>query len=307
MHDTATMRLQGADPSDIQRAVQMLRDGALVAIPTETVYGLAARSDLEDAIKAVYDVKERNPERPLSVLVRDFDTATSMWKDGPWLDAAEALATQFWPGPLTIICPAKDTVSTVLRGGANSVGLRSPAHPVAQDILTQLGVPLVAPSANPSEAPSPTNGGAVAALLSGKIAGIVDSDIASGGLESTIISLTADSATLTRAGAIALSAINDAMPSAWKIPDRHSIAPNSSRLIPQPAPHAASIEIYVQGTWRVHQAESVDALIQGLHSYLSSLSDGERGAAAWRAGDAVRQDSRFAGVCYLMDRYLRSV
>lgn len=307
MHEASTTRLKSVNPSDIQRAVQMLRDGSMVAIPTETVYGLAARSDLEDAIVAVYDVKNRSPERPLSVLVRDYNTAKSMWKKGPWLEAAEALATQFWPGPLTIICPANDTISATLRGGKPSVGLRSPAHPVAQQILTQLDIPLVAPSANISQAPSPTSGDAVAEQLSGKIAAIVDSPIVSGGLESSIVEITAHGATLTRAGAIALPAINAALPPAWKISERHTIALHSSRLVPAPATHPISVEIYVQGIWRTYQADTVDALIQGLHSFLSSLSDGERGAAAWRAGAELRQDSRFAGVCYLMDRYLRSV
>lgn len=307
MQEVATTRLKSVDPTDIQRAVQMLRDGLLVAIPTETVYGLAARSDLEKAIQSVYDVKSRHPERALSVLVRDYDTAKSMWDEGPWLEAAKALATHFWPGPLTIICPSNDGVSTTLRGGKPSVGLRSPAHPIAQEILTQLDIPLVAPSANISQAPSPTSGDAVAAQLSGKIAAIVDSPIVSGGLESSIVELSAHGATLTRAGAIALPAINAALPPAWKISEHHTIGLHSSRLVPSPASHPISVEIYVQGTWRAYQADTVDGLIQGLHSFLSSLSDGERGAAAWRAGTDLRQDSRFAGVCYLIDRYLRSV
>lgn len=307
MQDAVTKRFSGASSADIATAGQLLRDGGVVAIPTETVYGLSSRSDLEDAVKAVYDIKQRNPARALSVLVPDFEATHALWEDGPWIEAARALAENLWPGPLTIICPATDAVSSTLRGGAAGVGLRCPGHPVAQDILREVGVPLVAPSANISEAPSPTTGDAVAAQLSGKIAGIVDTDVASGGLESTIVALTEHGAMLTRAGAIALETINASLPDAWKISARHDVSPDSSRLLPKSAAHPTSVEIYIQGTWRVHRAASVDALIQGLHGYLSSLSDGERGGAAWRAGDALREDSRFAGVCYLMDRYLRRV
>src|SRR5699024_10911065 len=227
-------------------------------------------------------------------------------QDGPWIESARALAAHFWPGPLTIICPAQDHVSTTLRGDLESVGLRCPAHPIAQRVLTEIGHPLVAPSANLSESPSPTTADAVQQQLAGSIAAIVDGGPSPGGLESTIIALDHEGTRLVRAGALALSVINTALPPAWQIPDRHVHTPRSTRLVPHPASSATSVEIYVQGTWRVYEEASVDALIQGLHTYLSTLSDGERSGAAWRAGSALRQDPRFAGVCYLMDRYLRN-
>lgn len=306
MKASSTEHLLGDNPDDITRAVEHLRDGALVALPTETVYGLAARSDREDAIQRVYAVKGRSPERALSVLVPDFEATSTLWADGPWLDAARTLATHFWPGPLTIICPALEGVSPVLRGASPNVGLRCPAHPVAQRVLQAVGIPLVAPSANLSESPSPTSAEAVAAQLDGKIAAIVQDDTTIGGLESTILSLDAKRASLVRAGAIAVADINRVLDPAWQVPERYVHTPHSSRLVPAPANDDISIEIYVQGTWRIYQADSVDALIQGLHAYLSTLNDGERGGAAWRAGSALRKDTRFAGICYLMDRYLRS-
>lgn len=300
------MRLQGSVDGDIERAAEWLRQGALVALPTETVYGLAARSDNPDAIAQVYAVKGRPSERALSVLVPDFAATAPLWQDGPWLEVARGLASHFWPGSLTIICPATPTVSTMLRGGSEGVGLRCPAHPIAQKILRNVGIPLVAPSANLSEHPSPTSAEAVAQQLQGKIAAIVDGGDALGGLESTIISLNAEGTSLIRAGALALSDINAALPKGWQISTRHVDTLNSTRLLPTSASLPTSIEVYVQGTWRVYEAESIDLLIQGLHAYLSTLSDGERGGAAWRAGDALRQDTRFAGVCFLMDRYLRN-
>lgn len=306
MNELQTERLLGENPNDIARAATHLLDGALVAIPTETVYGLAARSDQEDAIRRVYDVKGRNPERALSVLVPNFDATATLWRTGPWIEAARTLATHFWPGPLTIICPALDNVSPVLRGDSPNVGLRCPAHPVAQRILQEVNLPLVAPSANLSESPSPTSAEAVAAQLDGKISAIVEDDTTIGGLESTILSLENERASLVRAGAISLVDINAVLDPTWQVPERHVHSPHSSRLVPTPASADVSIEIYAQGSWRTYEAASVDALIQGLHAYLSTLSDGERGGAAWRAGNALRNDTRFAGICYLMDRYLRN-
>lgn len=306
MTASTTARLDGTNSDDITRAAAFLRDGALVALPTETVYGLAARSDDEDAIQRVYAAKGRAPQRALSVLVPDFDTALTLWKDGPWIESARALAGRFWPGPLTIICPAMDHVSTTLRGNLESVGLRCPAHPIAQHILREVALPLVAPSANLSESPSPTSADAVEQQLGGRIAAILDGGPSPNGLESTIIALDADGTRLVRAGALALSELNAALPSSWKISDRHINAPNSTRLLPDPASHPISVEVYVQGSWRTYSEASVDALIQGLHTYLSTLSDGERSGAAWRAGSALREDPRFAGVCYLLDRYLRN-
>src|SRR5690625_105634 len=306
MNDATTERLDGSHRVNIERAAALLRQSQLIAIPTETVYGLAARSDDEDAIAKVYAVKGRDPGRALSVMAPNFEAASALWQEGPWLQGAEALAAQFWPGPLTIICPALAQVSQTLRGGTSGVGLRCPAHRVAQLILAEVGIPLVAPSANLSEHPSPTTAQAVADQLDGKIAAIVDGGRAAGGLESAIVAFDADGATLVRAGAIALDAINSALPPPWQIPVRHVHGPKSTCLLPTPANQPVSVDIFIQGSWRTYKEASVDALIQGLHTYLSTLSDGERGGAAWRAGDALRQDARFEGVCYLMDRYLRN-
>lgn len=302
---TSTLILQGDDEADLQRATQLLLDGALVAIPTETVYGLAARSDAPTSVDAIYAVKGRPSTRPLSVLVRDFDATAQLWESGVWLEPARILAQNFWPGALTIVCPARSGLPSPLLGNSPNVGVRSPQHAIALELLRRVGVPLAAPSANPSEAPSPTSASAVEAALAGRIDAIVDGGPSSGGVESTIIALTGDGASLIRSGALSIEQVNAVLPPDWQI-----VAPDSagasSRLESAPAAAAQSIEVYVNGRWHVWESEDLDTLIASLHQRLSELSAAERHGSRWRAGSALRADRRFAGVCHVLDRYFRS-
>jgi len=178
------------DPASggIARAAALLRAGGLVAIPTETVYGLAARADSAAAVAAIYRTKGRPDFNPLIVHVSGVEQARILAK----FDArAEMLAARFWPGPLTLVLPAQadNGIAPAVTAGLPTIALRSPAHPVARALLAEVGLPLAAPSANRSLGVSPTCPDHVRASLGDACPPVLDGGNCEAGLESTIIAL----------------------------------------------------------------------------------------------------------------------
>lgn len=180
-----------ADAQGIAAAAQILLGGGLVAVPTETVYGLAARADDAAAVARIYTAKGRPDFNPLIVHVASTRHARSL---AHWCERASVLAEKFWPGPLTMVLPArKDAgLADAVTAGLPTVALRMPAHPVMQALLGQLPCPLAAPSANRSGGVSPTQADHVRASLEGRIDAVVDGGACARGLESTIVALRAD-------------------------------------------------------------------------------------------------------------------
>ena len=160
------------DPHAIATAASLLRRGEVVGIPTETVYGLAADARNVDAVHRIFEAKGRPQDNPLIVHIADFDQIYDIAAEVP--SEAKALAEAYWPGPMTIILPKRDTIPLVTSGGLNTVGIRLPSHPMARAIIRAAGVPLAAPSANLSGRPSTTTAQHVMEDLNGKIAAVVD-------------------------------------------------------------------------------------------------------------------------------------
>jgi len=179
------------DAAGIARAAALLRAGRLVALPTETVYGLAARADSEDAVAAIYRAKGRPDFNPLIVHVADLAMARELAR---FDDRAELLAERFWPGALTMVLPLSEgsAVAPAVTAGLPTIALRMPDHPAMQAVLAELELPLAAPSANRSGAVSPTAPDHVAASLGGRVDAILDGGACARGLESTIIALRQD-------------------------------------------------------------------------------------------------------------------
>ena len=177
-----------ADPSGLARAAQLLRAGGLVAVPTETVYGLAARADSETGVAGIYRAKGRPDFNPLIVHVATLAMARAL---AVFDERAERLASKFWPGPLTLVLPLRPGAPVVpaVTAGLPTIALRMPAHPATQALLADLGLPLAAPSANRSGAVSPTSAEHVIAGLSGRIDAVLDAGPTAQGLESTIVAL----------------------------------------------------------------------------------------------------------------------
>lgn len=179
------------DSDGIARAARLLRDGELVALPTETVYGLAARADSAAAVAKIYRAKGRPDFNPLIVHVGSLESAETL---AMFDDRARLLAERFWPGPLTLVLPLREgaAVAPAVTAGLPTIALRMPAHPVMRAVLAETGLPLAAPSANRSGAVSPTRAEHVVSSLGGKVALVLDGGPCAKGLESTIVALRAE-------------------------------------------------------------------------------------------------------------------
>lgn len=194
------MNTQMLSAKDTQVAAKILREGGLVAIPTETVYGLAANALDENAVRKIFVAKGRPSDNPLIVHISKVEEIKALVRD--FTPDAQRLAEAFWPGPLTIILKKSDAIPDVISGGLDTVAIRLPAHPVAREIIEAAGCPLAAPSANLSGSPSPTRASHVIDDLSGKIDAIVDAGACEVGLESTVISLCTTVPRVLRPGAV---------------------------------------------------------------------------------------------------------
>lgn len=188
-----------ATPEAIAQGAALLREGQLVAFPTETVYGLGANALEEQAVRGIFAAKGRPADNPLIVHVPEAAAAESLCHLTP---EAHMLMEAFCPGPLTLLLPKKDRVLAVVNAGLPSVAIRIPSHPVAQALLRACGLPVAAPSANASGRPSPTAAAHVLHDLRGKLPLILDGGACAVGLESTVLDMTATPPTLLRPGAI---------------------------------------------------------------------------------------------------------
>ena len=190
-------------------AAEIIRTGGLVAVPTETVYGLAGNGLDEEAVKQIYEVKGRPQVKPLSLMVPGAEAMDSYCEDVP--QEARLLAERFWPGPLTIVLKAKDFIPSIVLAGGDTVGLRCPDHPMTLELLKKAGVPFAAPSANPSGEESPKTAQKVWDYFSGRIEGIIDGGECGIGRESTIISMVQKPYRILRQGALAEKEIASAL------------------------------------------------------------------------------------------------
>lgn len=201
--------------TELDAAAELLRAGELVAVPTETVYGLAANGLDERAVEAVYEVKGRPAVKPLSLMVPDAE-AMERYCD-PVPPQAKALAARFWPGPLTIVLRARDLVPAIVRAGGETLGLRCPDHPMTLELLRRTELPFAAPSANPSDRPSPGTAEQVRAYFDGKIAAIVDGGACGLGRESTLLDMSRTPYRVLRQGALPEEEIAGALADAMEI------------------------------------------------------------------------------------------
>ncbi len=182
------------------RATELLRTGAVVALPTETVYGLAANALNAEAVERIFKIKGRPATNPIIVHVVGEKMVRRCVAE--WPPLAEKLARAFWPGPLTMVLPRSKEIPAIVTAGGCTVGVRWPSHPLIQEVIELCDFPLAAPSANPSNQLSPTNAQHVQKHLGDKIPLIVDGGQCQVGLESTVLDLTVSPPRLLRAGMI---------------------------------------------------------------------------------------------------------
>ena len=189
----------------VERAAELLRAGQLVALPTETVYGLAANAWDPAAVARIYEVKRRPPHNPIIVHVAGLELARDCVS--AWPHEADKLAAAFWPGPLTLVLPRSPRIPDIVTAGGPTVGVRWPSHPFIQAVIRACGFPLAAPSANPANQVSPTNAAHVLKAFDGQIPLIVDGGPSQVGLESTVLDLAVSPPRLLRPGMISSESI----------------------------------------------------------------------------------------------------
>ncbi|HMF19354.1 MAG TPA: L-threonylcarbamoyladenylate synthase, partial [Gemmataceae bacterium] len=188
------------DSDAIARAAEILRNGGLVAFPTETVYGLGANALDPAAVARIFQAKGRPPQNPLIVHVAKLETTANLAAD--WPEKATELAERFWPGPLTLVVRKRACVPDAVTAGGDTVALRVPSHPVALALLKAANIPIAAPSANRSTLLSPTRAEHVLHGLEGRIDLLLDAGPTPGGLESTVLDVTTNPPRLLRPGLI---------------------------------------------------------------------------------------------------------
>ncbi|MFM5907368.1 MAG: L-threonylcarbamoyladenylate synthase [Novosphingobium sp.] len=202
--------MRTVDATALAAAATHLRGGGLVAVPTETVYGLAARADSESAVAGIYRAKGRPDFNPLIVHVLTIAVAETL---AHFDDRARKLATSFWPGALTMVLPARreSGIAPAVTAGLPTIALRCPAHPAMRALLLECGLPLAAPSANRSGAVSPTSAAHVAASLGGAVDMVLDGGDCEQGIESTIVALRDFGWSVLRPGPISEAQISDVL------------------------------------------------------------------------------------------------
>jgi L-threonylcarbamoyladenylate synthase len=187
-----------ATRDEIQKAAKIIRAGGLVVFPTETVYGLGANALDAAAVRKIYELKGRPATSPLIVHVASIEQAREF--SAEWPQEAERLAHEYWPGPLTLVVPKKQTIPDEVTAGLGTVGLRMPRHPVAWELLREAGVPIAAPSANRFSQLSPTTAQHVREAFGDDVPFLLDGGPCEVGLESTVIAVTHDGLEVLRPG-----------------------------------------------------------------------------------------------------------
>ena len=207
-------------PFPILKAGRVIKAGGLVAFPTETVYGLGANALNPEAVSRIYEAKGRPSDNPLILHVDSPAQAENLVEMN---ESARKLASRFWPGPLTMVLPAKECIPSITRGGLDTAAVRMPNNPVALGLITASANPIAAPSANISGRPSPTNAESVFADMNGRIDMILDGGSVKVGIESTVIDLTnPEHVLLLRPGGLSRQDIEEALQLKLETPDSQS-------------------------------------------------------------------------------------
>jgi L-threonylcarbamoyladenylate synthase len=246
------MRRLNANDEGLETAADLLRAGALVAFPTETVYGLGADAANPAAVRAIFAAKGRPADHPVIVHLPSADAIATWATEVP--EVAHQLADAFWPGPLTLVLRKAEQVDPVITGGQETIGLRVPAHPAARALLKQFGGALAAPSANRFGHVSPTTADHVVSEFEDGVAAVVDGGSCDVGLESTIVDLTGEAPRLLRPGMIGVPALEAVLETALSVAGEAEGPRASGRLPSHYAPRS---------TVRLVSADALEETVAG--------------------------------------------
>ena len=287
--------------SSIERALEILRNGGLVAIPTETVYGLAGDASNEAAVRRIFEAKGRPADHPLIVHVAAADQLAGWAATIP--TAAAVLADTCWPGPLTLLVPRAVHVLSVVTGGRDTVGIRVPAHPLTTELLTRFGGGLAAPSANRFGKVSPTTAAHVIADLGSRVDYVLDGGACPVGVESTIVDCSVEPPQILRPGGISSEEISELLNGALAAADGPSrasgmlvshYAPSARVVLADTVGEATAVAARTPGAWILDHSDDLITYARNLYADLRSAD--ERGVqtivavmpAAHGLGHAIR-------------------
>lgn len=275
--------------AELEPAASLLRQGRLVAFPTETVYGLGANALDSQAVQNIFRAKGRPSDNPLIVHIADLDHIWSLVEEVPPL--AKTLAQAFWPGPLTLVLPASAQVPKEVTAGLETVAVRLPSHPIARSLIREAGAPIAAPSANYSGKPSPTTAGHVYEDLAGRIDGIIDGGSCDVGLESTVVDATGIKPLILRPGGVTREMLEKCIPEiemdgAMVADEKFIAVPRSPGM--KYTHYAPKAPVYMlAGSWE-HQCMSLKKLFE---SELPAIPRGGLGLLISDESYAVLKDS----------------
>ncbi len=299
------MEILAPTPENLRRAGQALAHGGLVAIPTETVYGLGANAFDEVAVARVFEAKARPSFDPLIVHIADLAQVERVARDLP--ASAGRLMERLWPGPLTLILPKREEVPDLVTSGLPSVALRFPANGIAQEVIRAAGTPVAAPSANPFGYLSPTTAAHVAAMLGEKVDFIVDGGPCRIGVESTVLDLTGERPLVLRPGGMPVEEIEEVVGKVdlW---DRIVSAPKSPGQLP--SHYAPRTPLFLVDSGGLGKAEpegrAVALFFDGASSAAFDATPGKARFAVRRflsvQGDLVEAAARLFSTLHELDR-----
>jgi L-threonylcarbamoyladenylate synthase len=297
-----------ATPDAIQRAAAILREGGVVAFPTETVYGLGANALDATAVRRIYEMKQRPFASPLIVHASDMEMARSVVAE--WPAVADLLAKRFWPGPLTMVIRKAAIIPDLVTAGLPSVGVRVPANPVALELIRQAGVPIAAPSANRFTQVSPTTAEHVQSGLGDRVTMILDGGACHVGIESTVVALRSGGPVILRPGMISQSELEQTTQTRW---ERELNLPRLEDAFESPGQHprhyAPRTPFYVlePGAWQpagrgriLHMPAERDKFAAALYA---EMHKADTEGLDWVAVQAPPDTPEWAGI---RDRLLRA-
>ena len=278
---TQIFRLDPRDvyPGQLARPAQMLRDGQLVAFPTETVYGLGTCALNAAAVAHLFAAKQRPAEDPLIVHLVGLERLDAVVSRVP--AEVAALAAAFWPGPLTLVLPRSSRVPRIVTAGLDTVAIRVPAHPVARALLDLAGVPVAAPSANLFSRPSPTTAADVLEDLDGRIDAVVDGGETDLGVESTVLDLTTPVPRLLRPGGISIEQLRGVLPAI------HSEEVGTAAQGPAPSPGLLETHYSPRTPLTLYTGSRADALARLQDDLRTTVARGQRVGLLVADDDAI--------------------
>lgn len=293
-------------PMAMRQAGEKIRQGQVIAMPTETVYGLAANAFDPEAVARIFEAKGRPQDNPLIVHIADMEMLPEVVASVP--EEARILAEAFWPGPLTMILPRGPRLADAVCAGLETVGVRMPDHPLARDLIRAAGVPLAAPSANLSGSPSPTTVNHVLRDLRGRIPLVFDGGSCRVGVESTVLALDAQPVVL-RPGFVTVAQIEEVL--GRKVAVARAVTEEMDFDVPAPSPgmkykhyapnakvilvkgsaedYVAYVKAHVEpGVWALCHDEQVEALHPGVQA-VTYGSEGDDASQAAELFSALRR------------------